>query len=189
MIGYLIRAIIQLAIFLGVIYIMPYATFIAIMVFILVAGIKFISSEDYFPQVHVGVTAAFLIIGFGGMYWAITLLQKAIQNEIFFKLLLMAGYCIPPVFGGYISRHFVRADRRDYYMNEYFDTFTAPYPFLLMATGIVRFVIEVLYVIPSDAIASYTNLLDLGVQLGNTAFSVAIGMYIVRSAHVFWVNR
>jgi hypothetical protein len=189
MIGYLIRAIIQLVIFLGVLYVIPYAAAIAVIIFIIVACIRQMISADRNVAMGPVATMVFVILGFLGIFWGISFMEKLFANEIFSKLFLMAAFCVPPIFGGYISRYFVIADRRKYRMNEHFDMLTAPYPYLLMASGIMRIAIEVVSVIPLDIVNEYAKILNWGVSLGNFMFSIALLMYAVRTAHVFWVNR
>lgn len=189
MIGYLVRSIIQLVVFFGVLYIIPYAAVVAVLIFIVVACIRQMISADRNVAMGPVATMVFVILGFLGIFWGISFMEKLFANEIFSKLFLMAAFCVPPIFGGYISRYFVIADRRDYRMNEHFDMLTAPYPYLLMTSGIMRIAIEVISVIPIDLVNRYAEALNYGIHIGNVMFSVAILMYVVRTAHVFWVNK
>ncbi|MBQ7356950.1 MAG: hypothetical protein IJW66_06065, partial [Clostridia bacterium] len=144
MIGYLIKRIIFLVIFLAAIIVMPFAAMIGMIIYFVVEGVRQVKSANEDLSLGFYGTFFFVIGGIAVMFMGLFIMDKITENPVWTELFAVVAFSATLIIGGRASINFVRTDRAYYFMNEVVEKLTAPYPYLLITAGIVRIVIEVI---------------------------------------------
>ena len=182
----MIKKIIALLLFAVAMVLVPFALPIVVLIVLLVNSVRIISrSGDYDVS---GKEAFFYFLGGIVCFFASFRVLNIYAGENGY-FVLIAIFCAVTIVAGYFFRKIALAEERAFYMTARMNLLTKFHPHLLIAAGVIRLVIEVgphFFDWLGKALSRYT---DIGIQLGNVFFIVAIVMYIVRTVYIFKENR
>ncbi len=188
MVKFLVKRILFLILFLAAIFVMPVAAWAAALIYVVLFGFSLIkqgASDSVGPK----ETVILIILGFFALSRGFNFIQEILLDEVLSYFIMIAVCCVAVIVGGNIFRRFVRADRDDFYMDSKIDNLTKAYPIILIASGVIRIVLEAALSFFSDFVAPYSQYLDFGIKAGIFLFALSIAMYIGRMIHIFQKNR
>ena len=118
MIGYLIKRIIFLVIFLAAIIVMPFAAMIGMIIYFVVEGVRQVKSANEDLSLGFYGTFFFVIGGIAVMFMGLFIMDKITENPVWTELFAVVAFSATLIIGGRASINFVRTDRAYYFMNE-----------------------------------------------------------------------
>lgn len=189
MIGYLIKRIFVLALFLGAIMIMPFAVHIGIVIYIIGIGIYNIGQGFSDARATYKEAALYIIGGIGAFYLASEVGKAITEDPVFYRLFVYGILSITVIVAGFFTRRFIAEEDANYSSDGRVDLLTRFYPYLLIIAGFLRLIYEVVTIYFESYVASFIGVIDALVPIGNFLFSICILMYAVRTVYLFIKNK
>ena len=186
MVGYLVKKILALVLFAAAMVVVPFALPLAMVISVLVGACRMIAhSGDH----GIDFKEAALSFGIGLVAFFASFRFLNIYSSPNAQIILMAVFCGITIYAGVQFRGLARQEDRVFYMSATVRRFTKPHPYLLIVAGVLRLLIEAGFRFFSEEIAPFTRYTEIGIVLGNILFVAAIVMYVVRTIHIFKLNR
>jgi len=188
MVGYLVKRVIFLVLFVAALLITPVASFFGILVYFAILGFSFIKHANEDSSVSPMGYLLLIVAGIGMFIWGLNIMQDISSNFVLMEFFIIASCSLVIIGSGNLSKKLVYEDRC-YYMDDRIDLATKFYPYLLIIAGVLRIVIEAALTFFYEYVGSYEKYLEIGITVGIVLFVFSLAMYILRTMHVFVANR
>ena len=187
MFKYIFKKVFALILFALAMVLIPLAIPFVVLVATIAGAFHMIAHSDEYGGPK---TAIFVfILGFAAFFGAFSYAEE-ISNWIYNSAFgLPAIFCGITIVGGWYLRSFAIEEEANYYMDDSVNTFTKFHPQLIMASGIIRLVVEVAFCFFAEYVAPYSVILNIASGIGIFLFAISIVMYVVRTAHVYTQNK